>query len=150
MKGDLKFFRVRWWGFYVLCPLCLLFALPIALISIDNFNNGNLAGALVGGVVAAICLLVCIGLYAPYSCFYAFRLIGLVLFLGYVAYALDCLLAGVIFAASRAEPAFVNAILGLCYWGLPGLLLFIKAKRPEPSPYTAAGKLRWDEPETTE
>ena len=51
MKGDLKFFRVRWWGFYVLFPLCLLFALPIALISIDNFNTGNLVGALVGWVV---------------------------------------------------------------------------------------------------
>ena len=150
MKGDLKFFRVRWWGFYVLFPLCLLFALPIALISIDNFYSGNLIGALVGWVIAAVCLLLCIGLYAPYSCFFAFRLIGVVLFLGYVAYAIDCLLAGRIYAASRAEPAFVNAILGLCYWGLPGLLLFIKAKRPEPSPYTAAGKLRWDEPETTE
>ena len=57
MKGDLKFFRVRWWGFYVLFPLCLLFALPIALISIDNFNTGNLVGALVGWVVAAVCLL---------------------------------------------------------------------------------------------
>ncbi len=150
MKGDLKFFRVRWWGFYVLFPLCLLFALPIALISIDNFYSGNLIGALVGWVIAAVCLLLCIGLYAPYSCFFAFRLIGVVLFLGYVAYAIDCLQAGRIYAASRAEPAFVNAILGLCYWGLPGLLLFIKAKRPEPSPYTAAGKLRWDEPETTE
>ena len=150
MKGDLKFFRVRWWGFYVLFPLCLLFALPIALISIDNFYSGNLIGALVGWVIAAVCLLLCIGLYAPYSCFFAFRLIGVVLFLGYVAYAIDCLQAGRIYAASRAEPAFVNAILGLCYWGLPGLLLFIKAKRPEASPYTAAGKLRWDEPETTE
>ena len=150
MKGDLKFFRVRWWGFYVLFPLCLLFALPIALISIDNFNTGNLVGALVGWVVAAVCLLLCIGLYAPYSCFFAFRLIGVVLFLGYVAYAIVCLQAGRIYSASRAEPAFVHAILGLFFWGIPGLLLFIKAKRPEASPYTAAGKLRWDEPETTE
>ena len=147
MKGDLKFFRVRWWGFYVLFPLCLLFALPIALISIDNFNTGNLVGALVGWVVAAVCLLLCIGLYAPYSCFFAFRLIGVVLFLGYVAYAIDCLQAGRIYAATRAESAFVNAILGLFYWGLPGLMLFLKAQKPEQSPYSADGKLLCDEPE---
>ncbi len=148
MKGDLKFFRVRWRGFYLLFPLCLLFALPIALISIDNFHAGNLVGALVGGVIAAVCLLCCIVLYAPYSCFYAIKLIGGVVFLGYVAYALDCLQAGKIYASSRAEPAFINAILGLFYWGVPGLLLFLKAQKPAQSPYSADGKLLFDEPET--
>ena len=51
-----------------------------------------------------------VGLYAPYTFFYAFKLVGLVIFLGYVAYAIDCLQAGIIYAATRAEPAFINAL----------------------------------------
>lgn len=141
MKGDLKLLRKRWWGFFVISPLFLLFALPIALISIDNLKTDNWVGAIMGFTIAGVCLLVSVGLYAPYTFFYAFKLVGLVVFLGYVAYAIDCLQAGIIFASTRAEPAFINAITGLFYWGIPGWLLFAKLNRPEHSPYAEDGRL---------
>ncbi len=141
MQGDLKLFRKRWWGFFVLSPLCLLFALPIALIAIDNLKTGNWVGAIIGFIIAGVCLLVCVGLYAPYTFFYAFKLVGLIVFLGYVAYAIDCLQAGIIYAATRAEPAFINAMTGLFYWGIPGWVLFAKLNRPECSPYSDDGRL---------
>jgi len=136
MNEDLKFFRRRWWGFYVLVPVILLCQIPLVHGSIQNISEGNYVGALVGFMFLGVCLLLCFGLYAPLTCFFAFRIIGLVVFIGYVAYAVDCLQAGALFSSKRSEISFINAILGLFLWGLPGLFLFFKLGDPsEPADY---------------
>ena len=129
----------------MLIPICIIFSLPIALISIDNFLSGSISGAIIGFIIAGVCLLCSLGLYAPYSFFFAFKLIGLTIFIGYVAYSIDCLQAGHIYETKRSAPAFINAILGLFFWGLPGLMLFMKGSKPKESPYTENGKLKESE-----
>jgi hypothetical protein len=140
MNGDLLLLRKRWWGFYFLAPIALIFQVPITLVSINNLHDGNITGAIVGFIVSAVCILLSIGSYAPYTFFFAFRCIGLVVFVGYIAYALDCLQAGHLYATKRSESSFFNAILGLVVWGLPGLAIFT-TKRPEKCPYDGEGRL---------
>ena len=141
MKGDLKFFRSRWWGVYVLIPALLLSIMPILLISFDNFSKGNIVGAIVGFVVSSVCFLLCLALYAPHTFFIAFKIIGLAIFIGYLGYAIDELQNGHLYSSSKSEASFVNALIGLFVFGLPGLSLFIKAKKPEESPYDESGNL---------
>lgn len=140
MNGDLRLLRKRWWGFYFLAPIALVFQVPITLISIDNLHGGNITGAIVGFIVSAVCILLCIGSYAPYTFFFAFQCIGLVVFVGYLAYAVDCLQAGHIYATRRSETSFFNATLGLFVWGLPGLAIF-RSKHPGTCPYDDEGRL---------
>jgi len=83
-------------------------------------------GAIVGFVVISACILLCLGLYAPVTFFFAFRTIGLVVFLAYIAYAVDCFQSGAIYSEKRSSACLTNAILGFIVWGIPGLLVFLK------------------------
>lgn len=126
MKEDLKLFRKRWWGAYVLIPIILLMQIPLFIGALQNISDGNIFGAIIAFIVISVCVLLCMGLYAPSTFFMAFRIIGLVVFLAYVAYAVDCLQAGKIYASKRSEIAFINAIFGLFVWGIPGLCVFLR------------------------
>jgi len=126
VNEDLKLKSDRWWGAYVLIPTILLMQIPVVLRSIENISTGNTVGAIVGTVFFCTCLLLCLGLYAPSTFFFAFRIIGLVVFLAYIAYAIDCYHSGAFTSKKRSEVSLVNAIFGLFIWGIPGLLVFLK------------------------
>jgi hypothetical protein len=70
------------------------------------------------------------------SCFYGRhsavtnRIIGAVIFLGYVAYLVDEIKVGEWFAVSRATPSVFNALLGLVIWGLPAGYVMISGHLP--------------------
>jgi len=68
-----------------------------------------------------LAVLVLVGLFDPVHFWWAWRGVGAIVFLGYVAYLIEMTIEGKFFAARRAESAAINAFMGLVFFGVPGL-----------------------------
>jgi hypothetical protein len=103
--------------FWLLSPLLVVF-IVVMLFLVDRREVSSLITLVAIELLAVLMLL---GLFDPVRFWWAWRGVGAIVFLGYVAYLIEMIVEGKIFAARRAESAAVNALLGLVFFGVPGI-----------------------------
>lgn len=114
--------------FWSLAPLLVVF-LVLMPILVPNRDPGTMV--VLGGVEAAALALL-LGLWNPHRFWWAWRALGAIVFLVYLAYAVAMFVEGRFFGKGRrAETTLFNALLGMIAFGLPGLW------------YAIFGRLTW-------
>jgi len=82
--------------------------------------------------VDVLAALVLVGLYHPARFWWCWRGVGVMVFLGYLAYLISMIMTGQFFGDGRRSSASgVNAMLGLIIFGYPGFM------------YAVFGRLTW-------
>jgi hypothetical protein len=120
----------RGFYFWSLAPFLLLFLVVMPLA-----RPPELTGVVILCTVELLAGLLLLGLFNPFRFWWAFRGVGAIVFLGYVAYLVAMLFEGKVAAPRRAQPSMLNAIAGLVVFGLPGLWFSLLGRftmRPEP------------------
>jgi hypothetical protein len=103
--------------FWALSPFLLVFIVVMALL-IDKRGASSLVTLVAIELLAVLMLL---GLFDPVRFWWAWRGVGAIVFLGFVAYLIAMIIEGKFFAARRAESAAITAFVGLVVFGIPGL-----------------------------
>jgi hypothetical protein len=103
--------------FWVLSPFLLVFIVVMALL-IDKRDTSSLVTLV---AIELLAVLMLVGLFDPVRFWWAWRGVGAIVFLGFVAYLIAMIIEGKFFAARRAESAAIIAFVGLVVFGIPGL-----------------------------
>lgn len=117
---DAEYDPPRGFFFWTLSPFLVLFIVVMGLL-IDKSEPTKLVLLLTIELLAILTLL---GLFNARRFWWAWRGVGAIIFLGYVAYLIAMVIESngmVKMPARRSEASLVNAVIGLCIIGLPGL-----------------------------
>jgi hypothetical protein len=108
------------------------FALLFAAIFVYSEQNAPSKAPLLVYVLAGFCVLIAVACFSRALRGPAVRIIGFMVFLAYAAYlAYELLREPAKSYQGRAEPHWLNALLGLIVFGLPGLYVAIRGKYPK-------------------
>ena len=107
----------RGFFFWSLAPFLVLFLVVMAIV--PEKNTPEKIVILCAVETAALSLL--LGLWNPDRFWWAWRVLGAIVFLAYVAYVFAMAIEGRVGAGRRSEPSLINSVLGLIVFGLPGL-----------------------------
>jgi peptidoglycan/LPS O-acetylase OafA/YrhL len=107
------------------------FALLFAAIFVYSEQSAPSAAPWLVYIFAAFCVFIAVACFSPRLRGPAVRVIGFMVFLGYVSYfAYELLHEPTKPYAGRSEPHWFNAIMGLIVFGLPGLYVAVRGKYP--------------------
>jgi hypothetical protein len=107
----------RGFFFWSLAPFLIFFLVVMAICTDkDTGEKVVVLGALETAVLSLL-----LGLWNPHRFWWAWRVLGAIVFLTFVAYVAAMAIEGRIGTGRRSEPSLINAILGLVVFGVPGL-----------------------------
>jgi len=107
------------------------FALLFAAILVYSEQNAPSSAPLLVYVLAGFCVLIAVACFSRTSRGPAIRSIGFMVFLAYAAYlAYELLREPAEPYGGRSEPHWLNAMLGLIVFGMPGLYVAVRGKYP--------------------
>jgi hypothetical protein len=108
------------------------FALLFAAIFVYSEQNAPSSAPLLVYVLAGFCMLITVACFSRTLRGPAVRIIGFMVFLAYAAYlAYELLREPAKPYGGRSEPHWLNAMLGLIVFGLPGLYVAVRGKYPK-------------------
>lgn len=119
--------RKRGFFFWALSPWLVLFIVVMGFV-IDKSDPGPLALLI---AIELLAILMLLGLWDGYRFWWAWRGVGALVFLGYLAYVVSMLIeewGAFKVPKHRGESAFVNALVGFVVFGLPGLWYAVFAR----------------------
>jgi hypothetical protein len=117
----------RGFFFWSLAPILVLFMILMAILP----EKRDPAAIIVLFTVEAAALALLLGLWNSERFWWAWRALGAIVFLTYVSYCVAMAIEGRFGPGRRAERTLFNAVLGLLFFGLPGLC------------YAVFGRLTW-------
>lgn len=146
VNGDLRLFRKRWWGSWTVGGSVLLTMLAVLFLPNASSGGPSILRVAFGTTVTVLpVLLLC---YAPWTFFNIGRLLGLLTFLGTIAYLVDEVRRGRYMTQGSENQSAFNAVHALLMFGLPGLWVAL-LRRPRVCPYDERGRPRPFEVERT-
>ena len=106
--------------FWILAPFLLIFMISMPFL----IPVWNVSAVITMISLESLSLLVFIGLFNPEKFHFAWRGVGLIIFLAYISYAIIMLIeskGAFTIPKRRSETNVFNALLGLIVFGIPGL-----------------------------
>jgi hypothetical protein len=107
----------RGFYFWSLAPFLVLYLVVMPFL----VQPPTVGGVVVLWTIVLLVVLMLLGLFSPLRFWWAWRGVGFIVFLGYVAYLVAMLFEGKFAAARRGEPVVQKAVVGLFIFGVPGL-----------------------------